>query len=130
MIDDIERALLPVFERHRGKVLFAYLFGSVARGEAAPLSDVDIAVYLEGGKGEAFFDDRISIHGDICRALKSNDVDLLVMNRATNLILLEDIIRNGFVLFDRDPDLREEFELKVLHRAIDFREQRLAVMGI
>ena len=29
------------------QVIFAYLFGGLARGEPKPLSDVDIAVYLE-----------------------------------------------------------------------------------
>ncbi len=129
-IDSISRALLPVLEKYRERLVFAYLFGSVATGEAAPLSDVDIAVCLEGGKSAALFEDRLSLYADICRALKSNDVDLLVLNSATNLIILEDVVRHGVILYDRNPDLREEFELKVLHRAIDFREQRVAVMGM
>jgi predicted nucleotidyltransferase len=29
------------------KVLFSYLFGSLAKGKPSPLSDVDIAVYLK-----------------------------------------------------------------------------------
>ncbi len=129
-IDYIGRALFPVFEKYRERLVFAYLFGSVATGEAAPLSDVDIAICFAGGMKETFFDDRLSLYADICRALKSNDVDLLVLNSASNLIILEDVVRHGVILYDRDPDLREEFELKVLHRAIDFREQRVAVMGM
>lgn len=42
----ITEALKPVFEQCGGKVVFAYLFRSVAKGEVAPLSDVDVAVYL------------------------------------------------------------------------------------
>ena len=34
--------------RSREDVVFAYLFGSTATGEATPLSDVDIAVYVSG----------------------------------------------------------------------------------
>jgi predicted nucleotidyltransferase len=130
MIDPIRSALSPVFEKYREKLIFAYLFGSFATGEADPLSDIDIAVCLDGGKRETFFEARLSLYADICRALKSNDVDLLVLNSATNLIIIEDVVRHGFILYDRDPDLREEFELKILHRAIDFREQRVAVMGM
>jgi predicted nucleotidyltransferase len=128
-IESIKRALLPLFEKYRGKVAFAYLFGSVAAGEAAPLSDVDIAVFIEAGNRETFFDDRLSLYADICRALKSNDVDLLVLNSATNLVILEEVVRHGVVLYDRDSDRREAFELRVLHQAIDFRHQRVAVMG-
>jgi predicted nucleotidyltransferase len=129
MVDSIRAALLPVFEKYREKVAFAYLFGSLATGEAGPLSDVDIAVFFLGER-ETFFDDRLSLHADICRALRSNEVDLLVLNSASNLIILEDVVRRGIVLYDGDPDLRDDFEVRVLHQAIDFREQRLAVMGM
>ncbi len=130
MIDSMRSALSPVFEKYREKLIFAYLFGSLATGEADPLSDVDIAVYLGGGKRETFFETRLSLYADICRALKSNDVDLLVLNSASNLIIIEDVVRHGVILYDRDPDRREEFELEILHRAIDFRDQRAAVMGM
>jgi predicted nucleotidyltransferase len=130
LIDSIKKALLPVFEKFGERLVFSYLFGSAAAGETTSLSDVDIAVYFAGGKGDSHFEDRLSLYADICRALKSNDIDLLVLNSATNLIILEEIVRHGVILCDRDPDLREEFELKVLHLSIDFREQRLAVMGV
>ena len=35
------------------KVLFAYLFGGLARGKRRPLSDVDIAVWLTGTRNAA-----------------------------------------------------------------------------
>lgn len=66
-IDDIKRALLPVFEKYRDKGVFAYLFGSVAVGESAPLSAVDVAVYFEWRKGNTFFE----------RPLTSAENDLL-----------------------------------------------------
>ena len=39
---------LGAYFRRRGDVLLAYLYGSYARGTAGPLSDVDVAVLLEG----------------------------------------------------------------------------------
>lgn len=42
----ITEALNAVFERYGDKIIFAYLFGSTVKGEIAPLSDVDVAVYL------------------------------------------------------------------------------------
>jgi uncharacterized protein len=129
-VDAVKRALLPVFEKFGDKIVFAYLFGSAAKGEATAKSDIDIAVYFSGDIPESHFQDRLSLYADICRALKSNDIDLLVLNSAANLIMLEDIVRHGILLYDRNPDLRDEYELKILHLAIDFREQRLAVMGI
>ena len=37
------------FLENYSKVVFAYLFGSLARDKVLPLSDVDIAIYLKEG---------------------------------------------------------------------------------
>ncbi len=128
-INKIKRLLKAIFEKD-GRILFAYLFGSIVKGDVAHLSDIDVAVYLSGIDDDSLFDAKLSLHGEICRALKRNDVDLLVLNRAANKILLEDIIRTGMTIYDRDVDARVDFEVKVLHQAIDFKTHRRAVMGI
>ena len=66
----------------RGKIAVAYLFGSSARGEAGPGSDIDQAVLLFDSAGSAGLELRIDIHADCCRALKRNDVDIVVLNTA------------------------------------------------
>ncbi len=129
-IDSIKEVLFPVFEKYRDRVIFAYLFGSAARGDIGPLSDIDIAVFLSPGPGESYQEMKLSLHADLCRALKTNEVDVLVLNGATNIIILDEIVRQGRVVCDMNPELREEFELNILHGAIDFREQRFAVMGV
>ena len=129
-INSVQEILSPVFGKHSDKVAFAYLFGSAAKEKMLPLSDVDIAVYFSHVRRELFTDSRLSLYADFCRALKRNDIDIIVLNTATNIIILDEIVRQGKVLYDRDPNLREEFELLILHQAIDFREQRLAVLGI
>jgi predicted nucleotidyltransferase len=128
-VDSIKADLLPVFENHADAVVFAYLFGSAAKEEPAPLSDIDIAAYLSPGAVKFHADIRLSLYADVCRALKRNDVDLLILNTAGNIMLLDEIVRQGTLLLDRDPAIREDFEVKILHQAIDFREQRLTVMG-
>ncbi len=128
-IEDIIKTLSTVFERS-GSIRFAYLFGSVAKGEITPLSDIDVAVYLRDVGPEAVFDFKLSLHGDICRALKRNDVDLVVLNTVANNMLIENIIRHGVVIYDLDNDAREDYEVTSLHQAIDFKTQRLAVMGV
>lgn len=128
-IEDIKKTLSPVFERS-GSIRFAYLFGSMAKGEVAPLSDIDIAVYLGDVEPMAVFDFKLSLHGGISRALNRNDVDLVVLNTLANNMLIEDIIRHGVVIYDRDTDAREDYEVTSLHQAIDFKTQRLAVMGV
>ena len=128
MMDDVKNLLIEVLGRHEA-VLFAYLFGSLAEGKAYILSDVDLAVYLRGVPQQSFNDVRFALYADISKTLKTNDVDIVVLNSATNIILLDEIIRKGIVLVDRDKDFRHYFECGALHRAIDFKTQRLAVMG-
>lgn len=131
-IEDIKKRLSHVFKKD-GRVLFAYLFGSIAKGEVAPLSDIDVAVYLSAVDAVdpgAFFDIKLSLHADLCRTLKRNDVDLVVLNTVANKMLIDDIIRYGVVIYDRDMDAREDYEVMALHQAIDFKTQRLAIMGV
>jgi uncharacterized protein len=129
-IKNILDALQPVFEKYKDKIIFTYLFGSAARETGYPSGDVDIAVFLSDEGRKSAFDVKLSLYADFCRALKRNDVDVVVLNTAFNLMLLDEIVRYGVILYDADPDMREEFELKILHQAIDFKTQRLAVMGV
>jgi predicted nucleotidyltransferase len=128
--DYIRDVLYPVFEKYRDKVEFAYVFGSAAGKEVYPLSDIDIAVYISQFAGAYLTDLRLDIYADLCRTLRRNDVDLVILNTAKNLILLDNITRQGIVIFERNSALREEFELRVQHQAIDFRTQRRAILGV
>ncbi len=123
-VEEISQKLSPVWESFP-EVRFAYLFGSFAAGKAGPLSDLDLAVYLEPYSHGRFLD----LYAACCRALKRNDLDLVVLNRTENLILLENIIREGKLLFERDRGARFEFEVETLHLALDFREMRRQILG-
>ncbi|HLE87266.1 MAG TPA: nucleotidyltransferase domain-containing protein [Candidatus Brocadiaceae bacterium] len=128
--DEIKERLQPVLKKYSDRVVFAYLFGSVAKGEATSVSDIDIAVFINPKFKDTFFDIRLSLYSEICRALNTNDVDVVLLNTAGNLMLLGDIIRNGVVIYDSAQDTREEYEVNTLHTSIDFKTQRFAVMGI
>jgi len=127
--NDITEKIRPVIEKYKDHILFAYLFGSAAKNDLRPLSDIDIAIFFHKGEKESYFDLKLAIHADICRVLKRNDIDVVVLNITTNLMILDEIVRYGIVLFEGDKNLREEFEHKILHLAIDFKEQRKAVVG-
>lgn len=118
---------IRILETYQGKILFAYLFGSQARGEATVASDFDLAVYCAGSGPEEFFAVRLDLYGDLCRALRRNDVDILILNSA-NTILRDEVVRHGLLIYDRDSEARMDFEVKALHHALDFKSQRLAIM--
>ncbi len=95
-------------------VLFGYLFGSYAKGEATPRSDVDIAVYLDNTSLDA----RLSLHHTLQKALKK-EVDLVVLNTTRNIYLLESVIYHGVLL--KDHEIRTEYEVETQHKIIDFK---------
>lgn len=125
-----ERIIREVLERYPEEVVFAYLFGSSARAPAKHAGDVDIAVYVEHKDRNELCDFRLEIYGALSRALCRNDVDIVILNSAQNLVLLHEILRYGILLVDRNPDLRLNFEQKTLHSAIDFTTHRKALMGV
>lgn len=112
-------ALLPEVEyylRKRGDVLFGYLFGSFARGKTTALSDVDIAVYLSGS---VFSEKRIDIIGDLMDILKTEEVDLVILNTAPVALRMR-ILRNKRLLADMSPFVRHSFESSTIRSYFDF----------
>ena len=126
----IKDAIISILKKHKNKVIFGYLFGSAARNDLRPLSDIDIAVFIGKIDEESYYDLKLAIHADICRVLKRNDIDVVILNTTTNIMLLDEIVRYGVVLIDGDRNLREEFEHKILHQAIDFKGQRRTLVGV
>jgi uncharacterized protein len=127
--DDIKARIANIAAQYEG-VAAVYLFGSRAEGRVTPLSDLDIAVLLDPREKHSFVNLRFALYADFCRILGTNDVDLTLLNTMDNLMIAEEIIRHGVLVYDGCPDLRQEFEQKFLHRALDFKQQRLRVMGV
>lgn len=125
--DEISAAVSPICDKYAGIVVSVYLFGSTASGEATSKSDLDIAVLLSGH--QYFPGLRFRLYADFSRVLKRNDIDIVILNTSTNLILQDDIIRHGVLLYDGNVDAREAYESKTLHMGIDFRRQRYMAMG-
>ena len=123
---DIElrlRTLGQALERCSG-VIFAYVFGGAAAGRPRPLSDVDVAVYLEETLDPA--ERRLEILGAVTRHLGTDEVDLVVLNTAP-VSVTGRILRTRRVICDRDPFRRHRFESVALREFFDFRlfEHRL-----
>lgn len=122
--------LQPVFAQYGDILSAVYLFGSQATGEATEHSDLDLAVLLKPDAARDAASHRFTLFAECSRALKRNDIDLVILNTTKNLILQDDIIRTGIVLYSNDTDARIDYELKTQHLAIDFRFQRTMAMGV
>ena len=116
---DLTATLKPVFEA-MPTVVVAYLFGSHARGQAGPLSDVDIAILLSGlPDADAGFEARLDIVGRVMAHLQRNEVDVAILNQAS-LPLRYRVVRDGQVVFCRDHDARLAFATQTIMAYLDF----------
>jgi predicted nucleotidyltransferase len=104
-------------------VRFAYVFGGAGRGDLRPLSDIDVAVYLDATAD--LVQARLDLIGMVTRHLGTDAVDLVVLNQAPTA-LLGRIMQSRRVIADKDPFLRHRFESLALRTFLDFRifEQR------
>ena len=99
------------------EVLFAYLFGSLAKAKPKPLSDVDIAVYLNSGTH--IVESKLAILGKLIDILQTDEVDLVVLNNA-DLPLVINILKNKKLIVDKSQFSRHIFESLMMRKYFDF----------
>ena len=98
----------------RGDVLLAYVFGSAARDQTRPSSDLDIAVVFERPLGARELD-RLAT---ALEAAAGRRVGLVTLETAPPL-LAHEVIATGRLVLCRDEDLRVGFEARVAARYLD-----------
>lgn len=89
------------------------LFGSVARGQAFPMSDVDIGIV-----GTEFWNG-LSIGSDLAHLCK-REPHVVALDTAPELLRYE-IARDGVLLFEREPDDWAMFRADAIVRYLDFK---------
>ena len=104
------------------RVKFAYAFGSVVTGSAGPLSDIDVAVYLDA-KTDAFVV-QAALMERLIRGLGVEKVDLVILNNAPS-VLRYAVISDGKVIKEDKPR-RVQFEVATLTEYLDFLPFRAA----
>jgi predicted nucleotidyltransferase len=104
----------------RPEILEAYLFGSSARDEAQPHSDVDVAVYLDVAPvPESPFGYAADLMTELMSALASNAVDVVILNEAGPL-LYHRVLRDGVRVLSRDLAASTTREGRALSRYCDY----------
>ncbi|MDM8523719.1 nucleotidyltransferase domain-containing protein [Desulfococcaceae bacterium HSG8] len=112
--------LLPqaeTFLKSRPDVLFAYLFGSLAKGKPRPMSDVDIAVCLSEDSNMA--EKKMELMGRLADILKTDEIDLVILNSAP-LTLRMKILENKKIIADNAPFARHAYESLTMRKYFDF----------
>ena len=109
----------PYFATLEG-VAAVLLFGSHARGQAGPLSDVDVAVLIDASVPHATYPGtRLKLMGDLAEQLGHDDVDVVVLNEAP-LALAYRVLRDGVLVYCRDRDHSVQFKARTVSQYLDF----------
>ena len=119
MLHNME-SIIKVLE-NESDILFAYLFGSYAKGTQNENSDIDIAVYLIDEKileKYPLYPSRLSIN--IENILDKKKVDVRVLNGST-LRFRNQVLMHGKLLHSKDEKKRIEFETSSLAQYFDFK---------
>jgi predicted nucleotidyltransferase len=116
-VDDIADKLRDFFGAKSDGLAAVYLFGSVARGEARPDSDVDVAVLYRGELPRTLEGLPLELEGELERLLR-RPVDVIALNRAP-LDLVHHVLREGVLIAEPDRSARIRFEVKSRNEYFD-----------
>jgi predicted nucleotidyltransferase len=113
----VEDRIRAYFDRRPAGVVAAYLFGSVARGDFRPGSDVDLAVLFAEDPPRTLEGLGLDLADEIQSELRV-PVQVVVLNTAP-CDLVHRVLRDGRLLADRDPSSRIRFEVRVRNEYFD-----------
>ena len=107
------------------RIAFALIFGSVARGQATPLSDLDVAIGLRAGV--SFDASDIGLLVSRLEAASGRDVDLVILNEAPPGLAYR-VFRDGRVIVEADRAARVARQARAIVEYLDFKpfEERFA----
>jgi len=115
--DEVGRTLAAYFETHGDGVAAAYLFGSVARGEARDDSDVDVAILFDQDPPRTLE----GLHTDLAHDLEEllgRRVDLVVLNHAP-ADLAHRVLTDGRLVSGRNRSALIRFEVRARNEYFD-----------
>jgi predicted nucleotidyltransferase len=101
-------------ERHE-EIIAVYLFGSFNAAEA--FSDIDLAILVDSPLDDPLFIE-IDLETELEKIVKYR-LDVRILNKAP-LSFCREVIRSGIVIVDRRPNLRADFQGKILKQYSDF----------
>ena len=116
----IKNKLRKVFNKY--PVIFAYIFGSFAKGQINLLSDIDIAVYFdEKINVEERLKFRYDIQDEIKIKLKNKkEIDIVSLNDAKPLLERE-VVYNGKIIYSKSEAKRTHYEANAIGRWLDWK---------
>ncbi|OIP22670.1 nucleotidyltransferase [bacterium CG_4_10_14_0_2_um_filter_33_32] len=103
------------------QVKLVYLFGSQARKNIGPLSDYDFAMYLDEKNSIKMYDLQYIILAKLSRLLKTDQIDIVILNLTNKPALKYNIITEGILILEKEY-FKTLIEPRILNEYFDFRD--------
>jgi predicted nucleotidyltransferase len=114
-----EKKLLIKMLDKRSQIIFAYLFGSKVKGYANEMSDWDIAIFFKKPLKKINRWPAFELEAELSRVLRGT-VQVIILNNPLPPVLAFEILKDGILLLDKDPNLRMDFENRMLRYYYDW----------
>jgi uncharacterized protein len=104
--------------RQQEDVIVAYLFGSAAREQMTPMSDIDIALLLDTPtNGKTMLERQLGLLTDLDQ-LVEQEIQITLLNHAPPLLAYQ-VLQEGILLHERSTAERVAFQVKALREYFD-----------
>jgi uncharacterized protein len=113
-----------LLENYKSSVIAGYLFGSCHTGSMTPLSDIDIAILFDEKLcSEEIENMENEIYAKLIEALGTDEVDLIVLNRAP-LSVRFGVLKDKEIIYFSDKGKVVDFQCDVVSEYLDFKPIR------
>ncbi len=124
-IGTIKETLSKYFNE-KDEIIFAYIFGSLAKKTANKLSDIDIAIFIDEKKineNDFRYGYQAELLTDLMKLLRTKKVDLVILNSAPPL-LRHRVIYYGELIYSAGEKERIRFQVDTINRYMDYKMLR------
>jgi len=112
--------LIRTLKQH-SEVVALYSFGSVAKKELKPLSDLDFAVLLSGQLNKKLrFEKHLELIGIFNTIFRTDEIDLVVLNDAPFHFCFQ-VLKTGKLLYCKNKAELIDFREQVVKNYLDFK---------
>ena len=115
--------LISVFTNY-AEIKLVYFFGSKAEEKDGVLSDFDFAFYIDEKDHKKLYELKLSLIDKLTFLLKTDKVDVAILNLTDSPEMKYNIIKNGNLIFEREP-FKVLIEPKILNEYFDFHSMLL-----
>ena len=122
-IDEIKKTLNGYLQKHP-EIEVTYIFGSLAQGKTNVLSDIDIAIITDSQQinNKTYrFGYKAEILTDLIKLLKTNDIDLVILNEA-NTLLKHRVLHHGKLIYSKNEKKRINFQIDTINKYNNFKQ--------